>query len=238
MHTAVVELDPLTDAVRARAQDHHLLRDRSARSRPPHRRSNRGRECCAGNSAAQVSTRLKTRRTSCALLEARLAPPSTSVPTNLKRSGRYRKPRSPWPRQEQALHRRLSRSQHRELRLESPRSREDLARGTTGSIERSPRSHLGDRPALPQRGDHREQTFSQLGSEWSVGLTQQNRIRSAEPSRTGQRRRRAPSHAMRLHQGFSEVASRSPSLRRPTSSTCRAGWSRWPETSRRPSAGS
>ena len=61
MHAAVVELDALADAVRAAAEDHDLLLIGRLRSHRP-RRSSTCRRCWA-NSAAQVSTRLKTGRT-------------------------------------------------------------------------------------------------------------------------------------------------------------------------------
>ena len=62
-HAAVVELDALADAVRAAAEDDDLLRRSvGARLVTRPRRSSRGTACSASNSAAQVSTRLKTGR--------------------------------------------------------------------------------------------------------------------------------------------------------------------------------
>jgi hypothetical protein len=70
MAAAIVELDPLPDAVGPAAQDDDFLA-RWARLRPPPRRSNcRGMACKLSNSAAQVSTRLNTGLTPMLLAQA------------------------------------------------------------------------------------------------------------------------------------------------------------------------
>ena len=68
---AVVELDALADAVRARAEDDDLGRGRSAGPRPRPRRSSSGTASSASNSAAQVSTVLNVARTPAASRAAR-----------------------------------------------------------------------------------------------------------------------------------------------------------------------
>ncbi len=60
VHAAVVELEALPDPVRAGAEDDDLLPAGRDRPRPPSRSRNRGTGSVDSNSAAHVSTRLKT----------------------------------------------------------------------------------------------------------------------------------------------------------------------------------
>jgi hypothetical protein len=94
VHAGVVELDALTDPVRARAEDEHGRPLPGGDLGSPRRRCCSGRASAAANSAAQVSTVLKTGRTPSAWRTPRTT--ASGMPRAARRSGR-RRTRAAWP---------------------------------------------------------------------------------------------------------------------------------------------